>query len=773
MVNRRVWWGTGAIIVGLGAALLTGTGIAAADDGDSERPNTSQQADESAVGVEGNNSSSKPTSKGGVASAATLSGARTGEPASADRVKSASATEDTTTVGASASDAEMPALSAEPVRARHVGPKRVTVAATAVLAETAAAPPPADESSTPPATVTTDQAMVKPSAATEETTVSATAPEAEGPTASPDPAPARHAESDDASVAETAVSEATAATSPPTDQSSATTATAKPAAATDVIQLAADPRSPAKPAANAPPAPGPVATLVLNLLSALGWTPRPEAVAAFPALATWVVPSSMGATGAFLSPLSDPANPPLTTASTGQVTGVRVGRSYLVIPCGPASYTTPADWYFPTRADGTVEAKGVIWLQHGFLGDKSWYSALATTLAQRTNSIVVAPNLSSFPLACAGCWLNGVPMQRAVASMFLGNRAALNISADAAGYQGTLPEDFLLTGHSAGGGFATAVAGYYAADNANDGSLRGVVMFDGFSFSGTLPNALQSLNSPYIPVYQVAAPPQLWNLFGATTDELVAARPGQFVGVVLARGSHVDSLVGGNPIIDFFAQLVAGFSPPGNTAAVYTLATGWINDLYAGLGPTDGYGIYGAPDQYILVGHTAAVVLGPAPVIDVNQYLGTWYEVGSVKQFFSIGLVNTKAVYSLNPDGSIKVENSGNYFIKNGPQSTIVGSAVPVDPANNKLNVNFFSPASVAPPGNYWIVDLAPDYSWAIVSDPTGLSGFLLTRDQFIAEQLYQELLDRASVNGVKGWITRTRQYSATAITPVPALAVV
>ena len=44
--------------------------------------------------------------------------------------------------------------------------------------------------------------------------------------------------------------------------------------------------------------------------------------------------------------------------------------------------------------------------------------------------------------------------------MFLGDRAALNTSATAAGFQGTLPEKFILTGHSAGGGFATAVGGF-------------------------------------------------------------------------------------------------------------------------------------------------------------------------------------------------------------------------------------------------------------------------------------------------------------------------
>ncbi|MFZ4517818.1 MAG: lipocalin family protein [Microthrixaceae bacterium] len=146
--------------------------------------------------------------------------------------------------------------------------------------------------------------------------------------------------------------------------------------------------------------------------------------------------------------------------------------------------------------------------------------------------------------------------------------------------------------------------------------------------------------------------------------------------------------------------------------------------------------------------------------VDVNRYLGTWFELGSVKQFFSVGLVNTRADYSLNPDGSIRVENSGQYFFNGGPESRIVGSAVPVDASNARLNVSFTGSNSANPPGNYWIVDLADDYSWAIVSDPTGSSGFILSRTKFVPDALYQELLDRAEAKGVNvGGITPTPQY--------------
>jgi len=145
--------------------------------------------------------------------------------------------------------------------------------------------------------------------------------------------------------------------------------------------------------------------------------------------------------------------------------------------------------------------------------------------------------------------------------------------------------------------------------------------------------------------------------------------------------------------------------------------------------------------------------------VDVGRYLGTWYEVASVKQFFSVGLVGSTAEYSLNPDGSIRVFNSGNYFGFDGPRSTIEGSAVPVDGTNARLNVSFNGYNSADGPGNYWIVDLDPDYQWAIVSDPTGASCFLLSRTRSISPELRAELLQRAAAKGVDiGNVTETLQ---------------
>jgi hypothetical protein len=297
------------------------------------------------------------------------------------------------------------------------------------------------------------------------------------------------------------------------------------------------------------------------------------------------------------------------------VTGVREGTSSLDIPVGPRGYEAPARWYFPTQADGSVDARGVIYLQHGFLANGSYYSDLAIQLAERTDCIVVTPTVSSLPLP-NGAWLSGTQMQQAVGSLFLGSETALNTSANQAGYHGTLPQSFVISGHSAGGGLATLAAGDYVADlgaDTADNHLVGVVMFDGVAMNSTsFAPAIANLKTLDIPDYVVAAPPQSWNLQGATTNELVSLYPGQFVGVELVNGSHVDPMLGDKPVIDFASQLVTKFSPGGNTAAVYTLSTGWINDMFAGAGPTDPiYGLYGTTGGYLPPGGQE-IILGPA-----------------------------------------------------------------------------------------------------------------------------------------------------------------
>jgi pimeloyl-ACP methyl ester carboxylesterase len=241
-------------------------------------------------------------------------------------------------------------------------------------------------------------------------------------------------------------------------------------------------------------------------------------------------------------------------------------------------YVAHADWYFPSDPN----PQGLIYLQHGFLAQGPIYSYTAAALAEQTHSIVVAPTITSNFFAADGNWLGGSTMPAAAADLFLNDRAALVASASAAaGHPVTLPQKVVLAGHSLGGNFVLATASDMA-DNNTIGNLAGVVLLDGVAFQPNLVASTVAKVPTTLPILDISSDPYAWNLYGQMAADLSTFRPGQFNGVQLVGGRHIDALQGGNPLIQLSEYIVAGFSQPQNIEAVKILATGWINDMYAG-----------------------------------------------------------------------------------------------------------------------------------------------------------------------------------------------
>ena len=120
--------------------------------------------------------------------------------------------------------------------------------------------------------------------------------------------------------------------------------------------------------------------------------------------------------------------------------------------------------------------------------------------------------------------------------------------------------------------------------------------------------------------------------------------------------------------------------------------------------------------------------------VDLQRYSGTWYEMASYPQIFERGCSNVKATYTPK-DGYIEVFNQS---IKNKKNNSIKGKAFVVENSGNaRLKVQFFWPFK----GNYWIIDLAPDYSWAIVSDPKRKTLWILSRSPEMKDSLYTSLI--------------------------------
>lgn len=138
--------------------------------------------------------------------------------------------------------------------------------------------------------------------------------------------------------------------------------------------------------------------------------------------------------------------------------------------------------------------------------------------------------------------------------------------------------------------------------------------------------------------------------------------------------------------------------------------------------------------------HTKTV-LSTVPSVDLKRYAGTWYEIASYPQFFERGCINVKATYTPKK-GYIEVFNQS---IKKGKFNTIKGKAfVVANSGNAKLKVQFFGPFK----GKYWIIDLAEDYSWAIVSDPKMKTLWILSRTPKMDSMLYNSLITKLVKRG-------------------------
>ncbi len=131
--------------------------------------------------------------------------------------------------------------------------------------------------------------------------------------------------------------------------------------------------------------------------------------------------------------------------------------------------------------------------------------------------------------------------------------------------------------------------------------------------------------------------------------------------------------------------------------------------------------------------------------VDLNRYLGTWYEIATIPQRFQKDCVGVTATYTLRDDGKIDVLNTCRKKTLDGELKTAKGKAWVVDKKTNaKLKVQFFWPFR----GDYWIIELAPEYQYAVVGHPNRKYLWILCRTPQMDEELYQDLVQRIANKG-------------------------
>tara|TARA_B110000495_G_C22908524_1_gene530448 strand:- start:140 stop:697 length:558 start_codon:yes stop_codon:yes gene_type:complete len=131
--------------------------------------------------------------------------------------------------------------------------------------------------------------------------------------------------------------------------------------------------------------------------------------------------------------------------------------------------------------------------------------------------------------------------------------------------------------------------------------------------------------------------------------------------------------------------------------------------------------------------------------LDIDSYLGTWYELARFDHSFERNTVGVTANYSMLEDGMIKVVNTGFKNTLDGKQTIAIGKAkIPDSNIPSKLKVSFFWIFY----GDYYVMDLDKDYQWALIGSESDNYLWILSRTPQIDKYLYQALLDKLTARG-------------------------
>jgi apolipoprotein D and lipocalin family protein len=128
----------------------------------------------------------------------------------------------------------------------------------------------------------------------------------------------------------------------------------------------------------------------------------------------------------------------------------------------------------------------------------------------------------------------------------------------------------------------------------------------------------------------------------------------------------------------------------------------------------------------------------------IEKYLGKWYEIARLDFKFERGLNNTTAEYSLNANGTIKVDNKG-YNVEKGEWAQAIGKAKFAGENDiAMLKVSFFGPFYAG----YNVIAIDPDYKYALVAGASLKYLWILSRETSIPDEIKNKYLKIAQEYG-------------------------
>ena len=138
--------------------------------------------------------------------------------------------------------------------------------------------------------------------------------------------------------------------------------------------------------------------------------------------------------------------------------------------------------------------------------------------------------------------------------------------------------------------------------------------------------------------------------------------------------------------------------------------------------------------------------------VDINKYMGQWYEVASIPTRFQKDCVGTNAIYTLLENGEVEINNICRKFTLDGELSLQKGRGRVVDTvSNSKLEISFVGPFIGDTWffwADYWILELGENYEYAVIGTPSKKFLWVLSREKTLDQNLYEEILERRQADG-------------------------
>lgn len=131
--------------------------------------------------------------------------------------------------------------------------------------------------------------------------------------------------------------------------------------------------------------------------------------------------------------------------------------------------------------------------------------------------------------------------------------------------------------------------------------------------------------------------------------------------------------------------------------------------------------------------------------LDLNRYMGLWYEIARFPNKFEKNLVGVTAEYKLLPDGMVEVINSGHVSTLDGEKKVARGRGkMPDKNEPGRLKVSFFLWFYA----DYWILDLASDYSYAVIGSSSDDYLWILSRTPTLHHSIIQGIVNNLQNRG-------------------------